>query len=380
MTQPSVTEPFWTNATTAALLLGAAHALVDAGCGYLIFRDVGTCGFPYPAIVSLVVLYNVLAFGGQVPVGALTDRLRAYRGLAAAGALTVALAVVLGPHVTTAAVVVAGVGNAFFHVGAGGYVLKESGERSAESGVFVGPGAVGLCAGILLGLHRLPARWALVGLLVAAAALTPAVGRRIARSVSPPALPPLPTNALVLALIVGVCLLGSVTVRALVGGTVSGAWRGVSTVVIVALAIAACGGKMLGGFIGDRLGWATTSIAALLLSAPLVSFLVRLPAGAVAGMLVFQMTMAITLKATHSLLPARPGLAFGIPPFALIVGALPGLYGVKLLPSGGYVLACVLGAAILVGLALRLLASTGASGGPSAERLRFLGAAKTKPA
>ena len=156
----------WTRATTRALLLGGAHALVDAASGFIVFRDIGSGRYDRAAVLTLVLLYNTLAFGGQAPAGALADRLQAWRGLAVLGSLLAAAALALGPLSTAAAVVIVGIGNALFHVGAGGHVLATSGRRATESGVFVGPGAVGLAAGIWLGgkaLDRIPERLFRIG-------------------------------------------------------------------------------------------------------------------------------------------------------------------------------------------------------------------------
>ncbi len=346
-----------------ALALGGIHALVDAAGGFIVFRDVVPWADARADVITAVLIYNTLAFAGQVPAGWLVDRLRAYRAATAAGVALAAAALFLSPwHLPTGIVLVA-TGNAFFHVGAGGRVLACSGDRATESGVFVGPGAVGLCAGIWLGGHDVPARFLLAGLLLGASPLL----TRVAAAPTPeaPSLPRVPRAALVVALACAACLLASVVVRALVGGTVTGAWRGVSTDVLVLLAVAACAGKVLGGFAGDRFGWLPASVVALLVSAPLVSVLVRFPAGAVAGMLVFQMTMPVTLKAVHHLLPGRPALAFGIPCLALLLGTLPALLGWHLVEGWPLVLAMVLVSAALVALGLRLLARAGASAGPT---------------
>ena len=346
--------------------------MVDCASGYLIFRDLGTSALGYRTIVALVVLYNTLAFGGQVPAGAVADRTGAYRGAAVLGALLAAASLAVAPWSVVAGIVIVGVGNALFHVGAGAHVLVTSRNRSTESGVFVGPGAVGLAAGILMGSQRLEARWFIVALLAASVLWLPRLIEPSARAHETSPLPRLPSRALLIALVSSSMLVGSVTVRALVGGAVSGAWRGVSTEVMVLLALAACGGKMLGGLVSDRLGWATTSVGALLISAPLVSVLVRTPVGAVLGMLIFQMTMPVTLKAMHHILPTRPGLAFGIPCLALLLGALPGLYRISLLPHWAHSLALVVISAVLVGWGLRLLVRAGADGGPRAEFTRSL--------
>jgi FSR family fosmidomycin resistance protein-like MFS transporter len=357
----------WSRVTSSALALGAVHALVDCTSGYLIFRDLGPSDLAYPTIVTLVVVYNTLAFGGQVPVGAATDRLQAYRGAAVLGALLVAASLAVSRYQVVAGVIVVGIGNALFHVGAGAHVLRVSGNRATESGVFVGPGAVGLVTGIWMGSQRVEARWAIVGLVAVGAVLLTWLVRQGGRSSALPELPGLRAGALLVALVCASLLVGSVAVRALVGGAISGTWRGVSVDVMLLLAVAACGGKMLGGFVSDRFGWATTSVFALLIAAPLVSAFVRTPVGAVLGMLVFQMTMPVTLKATHHLLPKRPGLAFGLPCLALLLGALPGLYHVEVFSHWAFVLLTVVLSAGLVGLGLRLLVRVGADGGPRPE-------------
>jgi len=48
---------------------------------------------------------------------------------------------------------------------------------------------------------------------------------------------------------------------------------------------------------------------------------------ALTGMLVLQFTMPVTLAAVYLALPRWPGLAFGLPCLALLLGALPGLTG-----------------------------------------------------
>ena len=365
-----------TGFTATALLLGLVHALVDMASGFLVFRDVGSGLYDRHDIIVLVVLYNSLAFGGQAVVGWFADWLRAYRSTAVLGVLMQAAALLASLAWIPAGVVLVGIGNALFHVGAGAFVLEKSGNRATESGVFVGPGAVGLCAGLWLGGHDVACRDVLVTFLILAAPFILLVARSPKLSARGRAvelrqrsqLPSLKAGLLLLGIICAAFLVGSVTVRALVGGSVAGTWRGVSTAVMVWLAIAACGGKMLGGIVADRLGWSTVSVAALLLSAPLISLFVGTPACAIVGMLVFQMTMAVTLKATHHVMPKRPGLAFGLPCFALLAGALPGLLGYgHLFRHWPLVLAMTGLSALLIAYGLRLLVKAGADGGPSPE-------------
>jgi len=327
---------------------------------------VGSGAFDREGILWLVVLYNTLAFGGQLLAGLAADLTKAYRGLAIAGAAIVGAALITAPFSTQAGIVIVGVGNAMFHVGAGAFVLDGSGVRTTESGVFVGPGAVGLAAGIMAGGHGVPIRYALAALLLLSAVLLVFLARPLPRPKAT-RLARIKPNVVLVAIACMGCLLGSVTLRALIGGTVAGTWRGVSVPVAVGLAIAACCGKMAGGFVSDRYGWMTTSVIALLLSAPLVSYFVYTGPCAVAGMLLFQMTMPVTLKAVHHLLPDRPGLAFGLPCVALLMGSLPGIRGERVLDSWSAVLEAVVVATVAVGVGLYLLKRTGASGGTSRE-------------
>ena len=357
---------WWTNETTSALVLGFVHALVDASCGFLIFRYVGHGRFEPAAITFLVVLYNGLAFGGQWLVGLLADRFNAYRFFGMAGTILCALALPIAPSWTMGGIIVIGTGNACFHVGAGALVLKSSADRATESGVFVGPGAVGLSIGILLGVAMVPCVPHFLLLLLLSTVLVFHVGRPLILMRTE--LPKVAPSWAVFALLCAVCLLGSVTVRALVGGSVAGTWRGVSTNVMAWLAVAACAGKMCGGFVGDRIGWLTTSVVALALSAPLIGLFVTSAHWAIAGMFIFQLTMAITLKATHHLMPDRPGLAFGLPCLALIIGALPGLLGYGQHLRGEALVLSLAGVSIvLVTIGLHMLVRMGGVTGPGPE-------------
>ncbi len=356
---------FWTHQTSHALLLGLPHALVDLASGFVIFRHLSdlTDG---TFVVGLVVLYNLLAFAGQTPAGLLADRFAAYRPMAAGGLALAAVALLIAPVAIVASIVVVGIGNAAFHVGAGAQVLERSGQRSAESGVFVGPGAIGLAAGIWLGASPIACTPFLIVTLGLGALLTWRVMRAANDGEEVLEGPPsIQTGVALLALLCVGCLLASVSVRAAVGGTIAAAWRGVDANVMWGLALMACLGKMSGGFVADHIGWLVSSLAALVASALLVTLLVGDAAAAIVGMLLFQMTMPVTLKAMHHVLPKRPGLAFGLPCLALVLGSLPGLLGLTyLFHPWPLALAMIGGSVVMVGIALVALGRLGGSLGP----------------
>ncbi|MDR3566997.1 MAG: hypothetical protein P4L43_03110 [Syntrophobacteraceae bacterium] len=311
-----------------AIRLGVVHALVDAACAALVYAEVARGRLPFDTLVLLVFVYNSLAFGTQWLIGLIADISGAYRLTAAAGTLLVAAAAVVEPSSAFAGVVVAGIGNACFHVGAGAVVLRKSFGRGAESGIFVGPGALGLVAGLWLGLHsnlwRLPSIILLLGASLLFPRLLPALGQEAPMRDAAP-VPPR-AAALLAAFAVILLLFCSVAVRSAVGGLLSGSWR-TSTFAPFGLGAAAMAGKWLGGIVSDRFGWRLTTILALLVSAPLLAAGLTNLGLALGGMFLFQFTMPVTLAAIYLAFPRWPGLSFGLPCLALLLGALPGLTG-----------------------------------------------------
>lgn len=315
-----------TSGMVLAIKLGVIHALVDAGCAATVFAEVALGRLPYKTLLALVILYNSFAFGSQWLVGFLADLRSAYRSTAAAGTLLIAAAAIAEPSYPWTGVVLAGIGNACFHVGAGAAVLRASYGRGAESGIFVGPGALGLVTGLWLGVNSELWRLPITGLLLCSCLVLPyvipsldekrnraqdTVGlfRPVSEAPRPgrpcsTSLPRLPAAALWLALPVAL-LLGSVAVRSTVGGLLSGFGR-TSALAAFGLGAAAMTGKCIGGLLSDRFGWRISSTLALLLAAPLVAAGMHSLDGALSAMFIFQFTMPVTLAAVYVAFPGGP--------------------------------------------------------------------------
>jgi MFS transporter, FSR family, fosmidomycin resistance protein len=341
-----------------------AHAAVDACCAVMLwsaYRDGRlTAGFAWSAFL----FYNLLAFAVQPLVGLAADRLRSGRGAAVAGALltVAAMPLALPAGGIGAAVVVAGLGNAVFHVGGGIVSLRAAPGRATPVGVFVAPGAAGLAAGILAGKAGVPG-WPFAAALLALTAViavapsprfaddrqTPhhaAGGGHSGRHAPPTALAPGWMVAVALLLIV-------IGVRSYVGLTLALPWKS-DLGLLVALTSAVVAGKALGGLLGDRFGWRPVAVTALLVALPLLALAGDSPAAGIAGSLVFNLTMPLTLAAVAALLPrGREGFAFGLTCLALFAGAAPALIGWSRPPSAVVLAALVLPAAAVLWFALR---------------------------
>jgi FSR family fosmidomycin resistance protein-like MFS transporter len=239
-------------------------------------------------------------------------------------ALALAALVALGWAPALVVVVIAGVGNALFHLGGGAISLSLDPERATPSGMFVAPGALGLAAGVWIG-HRptvtvVPLALALLAGFAAQKALPsskPSPARDAARGPERKRVGAWSVAGIALGLLVL-----TVFVRSLVGG---GASHGLPRSVALSFALAASAfvGKFVGGVVADRLGWTFVSVAALLLSLPLLVFGEREVWCIVAGVGFFQMTMPVTVSAAALLLPGRPATAFGLCCLALVLGASP---------------------------------------------------------
>ena len=148
----------------ALAVYGLAHFWMDLSCAFLLLRTLAGG----PQWMLCLLLYNFCAFALQMPLGLLADRWDRNGPAAAAGCLLTALACLSPLPVLTA--VIAGTGNALFHLGGGIDVLNAGGGRAAALGVFISPGALGLYIGTIWGRGGAP--WlglAPLGLLLLAA-------------------------------------------------------------------------------------------------------------------------------------------------------------------------------------------------------------------
>ncbi|MEN9935212.1 MAG: hypothetical protein RLZZ387_1791 [Chloroflexota bacterium] len=323
----------------APLILGLSHGLSDGAAGFLLGGL--SRAMPLADVALLVLLYNALAFGGQPLAGFLVDRARQPRAAALAGLLLIGAALALagaprGESVSgssdtglRAAVALAGVGGALFHVGGGALALAASGGRAAGPGLFAAPGVVGLALGGMLAASGSAAWWAFLpplALLALAVARLPS-----ALSTWPSALSTqysaLSTQHFDPHDLVMVVLLAAIALRSLIWSTVDFLFQG-RYEALLALALAAALGKLLGGPLADQVGWRRYTVGALALAAPLLALAGDSLTLLIPGVALLQSATPAALAALSRQMPHSPatatGLALGL---AVAVGGLPGAAG-----------------------------------------------------
>lgn len=297
----------------------AAHLLVDLSCALLLLGRV--CPQTDPAVCLL--LYNFFAFAVQMPLGLLADGLGRGGTLSAVGCLLTLTGWLLPPSLPAA--VTAGLGNALFHVGGGLSVLNQSGGHAGPLGIFVSPGAIGIYLGSLWAgqAAELSVPVCLALLLTAGSLLY----LRRERAVPPPTA--LPKSWGATTALAG--LLAVVVLRSWVGLAADLPWKGAVGPLAVCAAVI---GKAAGGILADRFGPGPTASFSLLLAA-LCFAGAGGPVPGLTALLLFHMTMPLTLWAAAQLLPGHQAFAFGLLTFGLFLGSLPtALGGGTLSPAG----------------------------------------------
>lgn len=300
----------------SAAVYAFGHFLVDFSCAYLMISTQPS-GW-------LFITYNFCAFALQMPIGLLADITGRNRSYALAGIALAASALL--PLPIALRVLLAGVGNACYHVGGGRDALLTD-NKLTGLGLFVSPGAIGIYLGtVLAGISWL-------SIVVLSALLLTGIGVFLVCSgeqkTTKPEKPHI-GNAWLMFLVV--------VLRSLVGMCMENPWK--IGIFVACGAVAAAAGKFLGGFTGDKLGSKRTGVFSLILAAVLFC----LPNSTVAGILgcvLFNMTMPITLKNAALALPGYEGFSFGLLTFALFLGYLPTTVGVTVSPYIGALLALV---------------------------------------
>ena len=286
-------------------LNAAAHLLVDGLCAATVFGRISSA----ENLPMLILVYNTLAFSTQCLVGLAADRLKSDRIAAAVSMVCIVLGYAL-PVPGWLRVGLIGLGNSVFHVAGGRMTLLQSRGRAWPLGVFVAPGAVGLTLGTL---------WPKLGGVFAVLLTVCAVLSLLIPKSETDAAPRKGSGSL----LVPVLLTLTVAVRAVGGSAVSFPWKtGAQSALLLTAFVFA--GKLLGGFLSDRIGARRTAWISILPAAVLIAFCASWAAPSLLGQFMLNLTMPVTLWLIWRAMPDAPGLAFGLTASALWPGMITG--------------------------------------------------------
>lgn len=325
------------------LVYSATHFLVDFACAFLVFRGI----VHTPDSYLCILLYNFCAFAVQMPLGILADKLNRNYIFAVVGCILVGAAYGL-LSVPVTAVIIAGLGNAMFHIGGGIDVLNISESKCASLGVYVSPGAWGIYFGSIFGRGDDLTAVPVVLALFAAAGLILAIYKAQRGAYPKNAAFSLSNVASRQVILAAACLFLVVCLRSYVGLTLNFPWKsagywGLALVCAVVL------GKTAGGLAADRFGVMKTTFISLTVAALLFLF-PQMPLSGVTAVLLFNMTMPVTLWVMAKIFPGAKGFSFGLLTFGLFLGFLPVYLGINVPPdaSWSFALAAVASLVLIV--------------------------------
>lgn len=300
--------------------LGIAHGVSDCTSGLLLGSLAE--GSSLLNISVMVLLYNLLAFGAQPLAGLLVDKFRSPKFAVITALMLMCIAVLIFSVNPFAAVILAGLSSALFHTGGGALALCAIPGKASGAGLFAAPGVAGLTIGGYLSLNSIFPAAAVISLLIMLAV--------IIYSLKQPLMPydlKIEDNEFEKHDFIMLVLLLAIALRSAVWNIFQHISQGdINTVILISLA--AAGGKVLGGFAGDKFGWKRYSYTALLISIPLLilgesSIYFLMP-----GIALLQSVTPVMVSAIYKNIKRLPataaGLSFGL---AIAAGGLPFIKG-----------------------------------------------------
>lgn len=273
-----------------------------------------------------ILLYNVLAFGGQAPLAMLADRFNYNKAYIFAATLCNAIGLLLFMQIPMLAVVFLGLGSAIIHIAGGTIALLANPQQAGTLGLFTAPGVLGLAFGGLMAFLNVNISWVLLLGTFLSAVIAFCLPSRPKQMV-----PKLSEQGALLDKHdwVMMLLLLVIAMRSAIWNTFQLIHQG-DYHLLLYLAVAAMGGKLFGGFAADKIGWKNYALAALLLAAPLLTLGGRKPVLLALGIGLLQSVTPLALAAMGRSLPHRPALATGLTlGLAIALGGVPMFFGLN---------------------------------------------------
>ena len=228
------------------LLWGLMHGVNDFVAGCMLANFAFTHN--YSDSITILVVYAIVGFGGQLPVGFWLDKQKQLRPFAFVSIIMLFLATATFFIHPAAAIILAGFAGAGIHVTGAAICLQENEDRSGPLGIFTAPGVLGLTLGGLLGSFS---TLYLVAALVALGILTHLISRNgipVYQAQNKKTTQLDTHDFAMLGILLVMCF------RSFVFDVINSAALHFEHGILI-LGISAFIGKIIGGFLADKVGW-----------------------------------------------------------------------------------------------------------------------------
>lgn len=297
------------------------HFVTEVICFYMLGRYTGSLA----ELWLFVLIYDMLAFVPQAVIGYFADCYQKFP-VGITGLVLLGLAVVTGrlEGCVYLSLIILCLGNACTHISGAEVTLRSSAGKITPVALFVAGGSFGVISGKLLSATVLPP-WIM---LILAATAVPFVlyGQYYLEEANKKSEVPCKAfnyskkSLTAVAVIIPVVFI--IAVRGYMGYGIPTSWN--KTVVQTVFLFCTMGiGKALGGILADNFGPKKTAMLSVAISLPFLMLGDQLIIVSLIGVMGFSMTMSVTLALLVSVLPERPGLAFGLTTTGLFLGTAP---------------------------------------------------------
>jgi len=282
------------------LLWGILHGLNDFTAGFMLAHF--TLNKNHDDGLLFIVIYSIIGFGGQLPIGFWLDHKKELKSFTTASVVLLPFAILAYFVHPETGIILSGLASAFIHVTGGTVCLQVHENKTGPLALFTAPGVLGLTLGGVFGYLNSGSLWlVLVSVCI--------VGYLIYRN----SLPLYQSNIkkeseldshdlIMLAILLIMCF------RSFVFDIINQVSFDFENGILI-LGISAFAGKIIGGFVADRIGWKKFVYITLPLALLLFQFGKENIYALAIGIACLQSSVPITFLMISRSLPLYPATA-----------------------------------------------------------------------
>ena len=227
-------------------LWGLLHGLNDFAAGFMLANYTYTHNYAQSFV--LIVVYSIIGFGGQLPVGFWVDYKKQIKPFALISVISLLAAVLVYFIDGYTAIILSGIASAFVHVTGGAVCLQVNNNKAGPLALFTAPGVLGLTLGGILGKFSVYSLWLVVVLVLVLAFF---VFKNRLPEYAAPAKKQSELDGhdwLMMGILLFMCF------RSFIFDIINHVAQQYPNGIVI-IGISAFAGKIMGGFVADKIGW-----------------------------------------------------------------------------------------------------------------------------
>lgn len=228
------------------VLWGLLHGLNDFAAGFMLANYTFTHNYSQSFV--LIVVYSIIGFGGQLPVGFWIDQKKQLKPFALISIVSLLVAMLVYFIDGYTAIILSGIASAFVHVTGGAVCLQVNNNKTGPLALFTAPGVLGLTLGGVLGQFSVYGLWFVVGLVIAVAIFILRYRLPEYQSQEKKQSELDTHDWLMLGILLFMCF------RSFIFDVINQVAQQYPNGIVI-IGISAFAGKIIGGFIADKIGW-----------------------------------------------------------------------------------------------------------------------------